>query len=265
MWMRYYNSARVHSRHGLTRWDKWLEITQQQLRLVDADLARALLTHAPETPKVDREQRVRFAGRVWNLRDVPGVMVGEKVSITYNPFDQATAYVVQHDAEGQELLLPVPQVQEGAHGFSADAARIGREMKSLPDTVAVTNRKLVERLAMGADTDEAAAAARKAKALPFGGTFDPYKHHEAALPAATVLPRRGTGLDTTTRVAQAAPELLTHFEAAKALIAKGVAMSPELVTTLKGLHPEGVSETEIDALVARLTVRAGLRVVGGGQ
>ena len=264
MWMRYYNSARVHSRHGLTRWDKWLEITQQQLRLVDADLARALLTHAPETPKVDREQRVRFAGRVWNLRDVPGVMVGEKVSITYNPFDQATAYVVQHDAEGQELLLPVPQVQEGAHGFSADAARIGREMKSLPDTVAVTNRKLVERLAMGADTDEAAAAARKAKELPFGGTFDPYKHHEAALPAATVLPRRGTGLDTTTRVAQAAPALLTHFEAAKALIAKGVAMSPELVTTLKGLHPEGVPETEIDALVARLTVRAGLRVVGGG-
>lgn len=264
MWMRYYNSARTHSRHGLTRWDKWLEITPQQLRLVDAALARQLLTHAPETPKVDREQRVRFAGRVWNLRDVPGVMVGEKVSITYNPFDQATAYVVQHDAEGQELLLPVPQVQEGAHGFSADAARIGREMKSLPDTVAVTNRKLVERLAMGADTDEAAAAARKAKQLPFGGTFDPYKHHEAALPAATVLPRRGTELDTTTRVAQAAPELLTHFEAAKALIAKGVAMSPELVITLKGLHPEGVPETEIDALVARLTVRAGLRVVGGG-
>ena len=95
MWMRYYNSVRVHSRHGLTRWAKWMEITQQQLRLVDADLARALLTHAPETPKVDREQRVRFAGRVWNLRDVPGVMVGEKVSITYNPFDQATAYVVQ--------------------------------------------------------------------------------------------------------------------------------------------------------------------------
>lgn len=34
------------------------------------------------------------------------------------------------------------------------------------------------------------------------------------------------------------------------------------MTTLKGLYPEGVPETEIDALVARLTVRAGLRVVG---
>ena len=264
-WMRYYNGVRKHSRHQLTRYVKWMEITQQQLRLVDAELARQLLTHAPETPKVDRELCVRFAGRVWNLRDVPGVMVGEKVSVTYNPFDQATAYVVQHDAQGQELLVPVPEVLEGAHGFAADAALIGREMKSLPDTVAVTNRKLVERLAMGADTDEAAAAARKAKALPFGGTFDPYKHHEAALPAVTMLPRRGTDLGAITRVAQAAPELLSHFEAAKALIAKGVAMSPELVGTLKALHPAGVPDTEIDALAARLTVRAGLRVVGGGQ
>ena len=106
-------------------------------------------------------------------------------------------------------------------------------------------------------------ARRKAKALPFGGTHDPYKHHEQALPSTTVLPRRGTELSTTTRVAQAAPELLTHFEAAKALVAKGVAMSPELLATLKNLHPDGVPETEIDALAARLMVRAGLRVVGG--
>ena len=265
LWMRYYNSVRVHSRHGLTRWAKWMEITQQQLRLVDESLARQLLTHAPETPKVDRELCVRFAGRVWSVRDVAGVMVGEKVSITYNPFDQTSAYVVQNDADGQELLVPVPEMKEGAHGFSAGAALIGREMKSLPDTVATTNRKLVERLATGTETDEAAAAARKAKALPFGGTFDPYKHHEASLPAAVPLPRRGTDLGATTRVAQAEPELLTHFEAAKALVAKGVAMSPELVGTLKSLHSEGVPETELDALVARLTVRAGLRVVGGGQ
>jgi hypothetical protein len=34
-WMRYYNSARKHTRHKMTRWAKWMEITQQQLRLVD--------------------------------------------------------------------------------------------------------------------------------------------------------------------------------------------------------------------------------------
>lgn len=263
-WMRYYNSVRVHSRHGMTRWAKWMEITAQQLRLVDATLARQLLTHEPETPKVDRELQVRFAGRVWSVRDVPNVMVGEKLSITHNPFDTATAYVVQHDADGAELLIPVPVVVEGAHGFKAGAARIGWEHKSLPDTLAASNRKLVERIATGADTDEEAAAARKAKALPFGGKLDPYKHHEE-LPAATMLPRRGTALDAGAKVAQAPAALLTHFEVAKTLVARGVAMSPELLATLKGLHPEGVPEDEIDALQARLTVRAGLRVVGGGQ
>lgn len=263
MWMRWYNSTRVHRRHGLTRWTKWMEILQQQLRLVEPGLARELLTHEPANPGVDRNFHVRFAGRVWSVRDIPGVLVGEKIAITYNPFDANTAYVVQRDAEGQELLLPVAEVKEGEHGFTEGAARIAREFKSQPDTLAVTNRKAIERLATGTETDEAAAAARKAKALPFGGKHDPYAHLED-LPAAIVLPRRGTELQAGARMAHAAPELLTHFEAAKALVGKGVVMSPELVGTLKTLHPDGVPETELDALVARLTVRAGLRVVGGG-
>jgi hypothetical protein len=50
-WMRYYNSTKQHSRHGMTRWAKWREIKPEQLRLVDAALARELLTHAPQTPK----------------------------------------------------------------------------------------------------------------------------------------------------------------------------------------------------------------------
>lgn len=263
-WMRWYNTTRMHRRHGIARWAKWMEITQAQLRLVDAALARQLLTHAPETPKVQPNLTVRFAGREWDLRDVPGVLIGERTEITYNPFDVSVAYVVQHDAEGQELLIPVPEVKTGQHGFREGAAHIGREHKALPDTVALTNRKAVERLATGSETDEAAAAARKAKALPFGGKHDPYKHHED-LPAATMLPRRGTELEPVTRVAQAAPELLTHFEAAKALLVRGVQMSPELVSTIKHLYPEGVPDDQVEALEARLKVRTGLRVVAGGQ
>ncbi len=260
-WMRWYNSTRVHRRHGMTRWAKWLEITQQQLRLVDAQMARQLLTHEPETPKVQRTLTVRFAGRSWDVQCVPGVLVGERIAITYNPFDAATAYVVQH-ANGQELLVPVPEVKTNEHGFVEGAAHIGREHKALPDTLANTNRKALERLTTGTETDEAAAAARKSKALPFGGKHDPYKHLEE-LPAATVLPRRGIELQTVARVAQAAPELLTHFEAAKALVARGLVMTPELHATLRSIHPEGVPDDQIDALHDRLTVRTTLRVVGG--
>lgn len=262
-WMRWYNSAQIHSRHGRSRWDKWREITASQLRLVDAALARQLLTHEPATPKVDVHLRVRFAGRLWSLADVEGINVGDKIAITYNPFDPACAWLVQHDAEGREQLIAVPEAQVDEHGFAADAARIGREYKAMPDTPAMTNKKRVERMATGTATDTEAAASRKAKQLPFGGAFDPYKHH-ADLPVATPLPRRGTALQpmVTTAVAE---RRLNHFDAARRLVAEhGVTMNPELLATLRGLHPDGVPEDQLADLAARLTVRAGLQLVSGG-
>lgn len=265
-WMRWFNAGKVHSRHGKTRWDKWLEITQQQLRLVDAQLARDLLTHQPETPKVDQNLCVRFSGRRWDVRDVPGVMVGEKVAITHNPFDPAKAYVVDHDAEGREQLLLVPEVQEGDHGFRVDAPLIGREYAAMPDTRADTNRKLVERIATGAATDAEAEAARKRKALPFGGTFDPYKHH-ADLPAATVLPRRGVELPVATRVPTPTlePAVLTRFEAARELRRLGVDMDPKKNERIARWYPDGVPEDQLEELKARLerADRPALRVVDG--
>lgn len=263
LWMRYYNSVRVHSRHGLTRWAKWMEITQQQLRLVGADLARQLLTHEPATPKVDRELCVRFNGRVWSVKHVPGVMVGEKLTVTFNPFNPATAYVLDRDAQGDEVLIEVPEVLRDAHGFAEGAALIGREHKALPETAADANRKLVERIATGAQTDEQAAAARKAKALPLGGTLDPYKHH-ADLPDVAMLPRRGTELQTGVATHKAPARVLSGFEAAAELRRMGLEMDREKTAQLRAWYPDGVPEDQLQALMERLTVRAGLRVVVGG-
>ena len=262
-WMISYNSTQVHGRHGLARYAKWMEITQPQLRLVGATVARDLLVHDHKTPKVDGELCVRFAGKRWSVREVPNVMIGEKLKVTYNPFNPASAYVLEVDADGHELLIEIPEVLLDAHGFAQDAALMGREMKSQPDTRADTNRKLVERLATGTTTDEAAAAARKAKQLPFGGDFNPYAHH-ADVPDATLLPRRGTELVTSLR-AQVAPErVLKGFELAARLAAKGVPMTPDLSAVLAEQYADGVPEDQLDELQARLTVRAGLRVVAGG-
>ena len=271
LWMRYYNSVPKHSRHGMARWHKWMEITQQQLRLVDAELARQLLTHEPETPKVTPALTVRFAARVWNVRDVPGVLVGERLAITYNPFDQARAYVVQPDADGNEQLIEVPEQQEGEHGFAAGAAHIAREYKAAPDTAAAANRKHIERVATGTATDAAAAAARKAKALPLPqiGGLDPYKHH-AELPAATLLPRRGTELDAGVQVSAAAEPPLTPLQACRALDRRGFGMTPERAALVRQWHPDGLPEADIHALQQRLqaheqaaAARPVLRVVGG--
>lgn len=269
-WMRYYNSVREHTRHGATRWAKWLEIRPEQLRVVDAALARELLTHTPATPKVDTFLQVRFAGRVWNVADVPGVQVGEKLPITYNPFTPAVAQVVLDGADGHEQLIDVPEVVKDAGGFATTAAHIAHEHKQLADTVVDAHRKALERLATGADTDEAAAAARKARAVPFGGQIDPFKHLDA-VPDVSVLPRRATALEpaVSTSASQLAPEprTLTHFEAARALTALGVAMTPERVAQLRQWHPDGVPdvEAELAELASRLSVRAGMRLIEGGQ
>jgi hypothetical protein len=172
--------------------------------------------------------------------------------------------LVQHNADGHEQLLAVPEVQRDAHGFAVGAARIGREHKAMPDTPAVTNRKLVERLATGAATLDDAAAARKAKTLPFGGTLDPYKHH-TDLPAVAHLPRRGTELQPT--AATSIPErLIPLFQAARRLVDEhSVAMSPDLLATLRGLHPDDVPEEQLAALATRLNLRARMRVVNGGR
>ena len=262
-WMCWYNTARVHSRHGLSRWQKWMEITQQQLRLVDGDLARKMLTHEPARPKVDREFTVRFDGRVWNVKDVPNVLVGERLAITHNPFNPACAYVVDRDASGNELLIEIPEVKRDEHGFSADAALIGREFKSLADTQANTNRKALERMAMGVATDEQAKVARKAKQLPFGGTVDPYKHLQD-LPAATMLPRKGTELQPAVATRDAPAAILNRFEIATRLRAMGMQMDREKSSQIQSWYPDGIAEDQMQALYNRLTVRAGLRVVAGG-
>ena len=232
---------------------------------MDIDVARRLLTHTPDSRKVSGTLTVQFDGVEYDVRGIPGVMVGESLQIALSPYQRGAALVVQCDADGRETLTPVPAVERNDAGFRLDAPVIGEEWARQADTRADTNRKAVERVAMDADTDAEAEARRKAKALPFGGRVDPYKVIDQA-PQRTFLPRRGADLVPAVSVSStAAPvRVLTQFEAAEALGAMGVAMSRELVASLKALHPDGVPEDQIDALRDRLTVRAGLRVVAGG-
>lgn len=261
-WMRWYNGTRIHSRHRATRYAKWMEITQEQLRVVDAALARELLTHAPARRKVDQWLRVEFAGKSWDVRQVPNVMIGEWLHITYNPFRPDIALVVDTGDDGRERLTEIPQVVEAEHGFVEGAALIGREYKRPADTVADTNRKLVERIATDTATDTEAEAARKAKKLPFNGRVNPYKHLDD-VPDVIPLPRRATELTPAIGTARAASErLLTHFQAAQELLRRGVTLTADTHASIAEWHPEGVPETEIEQLQQRLVTRAGLRVVG---
>jgi hypothetical protein len=265
-WACWYNGNKVHSRHGKTRFDQWMTIAQEQLRIAPPpELCFELLTHTPESRKVTDTLTVSFKAREFDVSTVPGVMIGEKLQITLNPYVADAAQVVLKDADGNELLHSIPVVGRNQDGFREDANTIGEDYGRPADTVLETNRKEVERFVYSAETDTEAATKRAAGATPFASRIDPYKVIDQA-PQRTFLPKRGAELATnvTTASTPLPVRTLTTFEAAQALVAMGITMNAELVSTLRSLHPDGVPEDQLEALQARLTVRTGLRVVAGG-
>lgn len=261
-WCQWFNASKTHTRHGLTRLMKWMEITAGQLLLVDVERARYLFTREPKPCRVNDALRIQFEGRVWDVSSVPEVRVRERLAVTANPLNPDTCYAVLM-ADGQEVLHPLPVVATDAHGFEETAILIGREIKRPADTVADTARKRIERLVMGADTDEQAASARKARALPFGGRIDPYKHLDD-LPEVTPLPRRGTAVDLGAPKVVEPP--LTHAEAAMQLKPRVENWGPAHYAEVQLRYPDGVPAADLDALVEQFTrhLRAPLRAIGGG-
>lgn len=267
-WQRWYNATKEHSRHGNTRYGQWQTIRPEQLRIAPPpELCRQLLTHTPVQRKVNPYLRVEFEGAQYDVSAVPRIMVGEKVWVTYNPYNREAAFIVDADEQGKEQLHAAPLVAKGQDGFSqgAHANVIGQDWQRPAHTRADQHRQEIELLVMQAQSLQEAAAKRKAKALPFGGRIDPEKHiRDATLPL--YLPSRGTALEpAVTTAASVAPErTLTHFEAAQALRAQhGVEMDKTKFAQLAAWHPNGVPEGQLPELAHKLAVRATLRVVGG--
>ena len=264
-WAKWFNANKIHSRHGRTRYEQWMSITTEQLRLAPSvELCRELLTHEPEARKVSDTLSVSFKGREFDVRNVPNVMVGEKLKLAINPWVADAAMVVDTDAEGNELLISVPVVVRDDAGFREDGNVIGEDWARPADTQLDTNRKEVSMAAYDASTLEELEAKRKAKALPFSGRIDPYKVIEQA-PDRTFIPKRGTELVTNvTTSSTATARVLNAFEAAKALQGMGMSMDREKSSQLRAWYPEGVPEDELQAVYDRLTMRGQLRVVAGG-
>lgn len=163
-----------------------------------------------------------------------------------------------------------PEREFDAYGRSLSAAVIGQEYRSAPHTAAQIAGKRIAEATYGAGTTLEQAEQAKAR------NVRPFQHLNGGRGATAhthlgqgEMPTRLLPAPDTQRAAEldalrlgAAVRTLTHFDAAHALVARGLAMSAELVATLKSLHPDGVPDAELDALHRRLSVRGQMRVVG---
>lgn len=281
VWARSYNAMREHSRTGVTRRDGWLRITPEQLVFAPAiDVLQQLPNSTPKEVTV-RDCMIRFGG-LFDVRDVPGLTNGSKVTVVRNALDDGCVRVIlEPERDGGPVRHYLAQrIGRDDNGFLDGAAQIGTEFSSVPQGPAEARKKSIERLVMDVSTDEAAAAARKAKRLPFGGRIDPMKHLRD-VEIAPAIPRAGIASTVQApdvlagrRIEPAAIKHqyppLSHTVAAlriKPLLERmGHAWQPSMFAVIAQRYPDGVPVDAIEALAAELvpTVRSGLRLVDGG-
>lgn len=251
-WMRNFNGRAIHSRHGLTRYGAWLKITPEQLVIApDVTVCRNLAVSAPISRKVSDKLTISFGGSLFDVSTLPGVMVGQTVMVTRNPWHDDRAQIVIVGEDGRENFHLVPRLERDDFGFVSNAAEIGTEYMRHADTPAQTAAKAVEQVAMGVDTAAAIEAARKAGALPFAGRIDPYKPiSDTALPH--YLPRRGQAHGLVPPVVVQVK--LGHVEAARRIKERvGDAWTADRFRMLTDRFPDGVPEDAIDMLAAEVT------------
>lgn len=275
-WCRAYNATRTHSRTGLSRRDAWLRITPAQLRLAPSpEVLRELVMANPKVCTV-RDQRIKFGGQKWEVRDLPGVFELQKLRVAVNAFDSDSVRVLVTGEDGRPAHFLAPRVQLGEWGFGVNDACVGEGFRSMPDSPVDAVRKEISRVAMGARTDAEAAAARKAKRVAFGGDLAPEQRWRAAnVPDA--LPRAGTPHDVQapdrvepqrplpTIRPEYTPTPLSHLEMARGmkrlLEDRGGTWSTELYVRMTALWPDGLPEERLDESLPAL-LRGGLRVAG---
>lgn len=260
-WRAWFNSTRIHRRHGQARSAMWLTIREEQLvKAPPLAICRELAVAEPDSRKVTPKLRVSFRGQEYDVAKVPGVSVGDNVMVTINPWRDDAAQVVEIGADGGRIVHVVPRIATDDLGFATGAAVIGEEHKTHAETPAQQKRREVNRLAWGE-----AEAPRKGRALPFEGKLNPWKIIEEGQNQPDYMPRRGTPHPV------AAPEVVTpplnHIEAAKQLRPRIPAWGPEHLAWLKEKFPGGVPAGELEAVVNHFSHPAAgtpmLRVVGG--
>jgi len=264
-WSRYFNATAIHTRTGMTRFAKWMEITTDQLRIAPGiERCRELAVSAAETRKVNTHLEISWQGNQYDVSDVPNIAVGQSLLITSNPWrDDDTAQVVYVDDEGHEKYKIIEKLGEGNHNFGQSAAIIGKEYKSHARTETEKRREQLEQLATGTRSAAEAEEHRKKKRRTFAD-INPHADVEQ-YQEPVFMPKAGTDLEV--KGPTVASQTLSLVEAAKRLKGRmGSLWKAEYFKWLKKHYAAGVPEEALDGIEVQLRKAPeapSLKVVGG--
>lgn len=247
-WRQYFNATQIHSRHGMTRNAAWLKIKEDELIIAPpADVLHELAVTAPESRVVSTFLTVSYKGKEFDVKDVPGVLVGEKILICRNPTKELGLQAIIVDKDSNETYHVLPEIIKNEYGFNVDAPVIGESYQSKGDTDASRNLKAIELVATDTDTLEQAEAVRKAQAKGrndgfMGGKYDSL----AVMDQAEVLPhlpRRG--VEHELKAKTVVMPMMSLMQTAKALRIELGEWEVRYFAWLQDHYPNGIREDEV--------------------
>ncbi|MGY8873236.1 MAG: hypothetical protein ACKVJE_22655, partial [Pseudomonadales bacterium] len=278
-WSHMYNGTIKHTRHNHSRFGLWQTIKQEQLRLCpDRELCKALLEKVrPIARTVRGDLTITFAiagagSNTYSVECIPNVAIGEKVDVTYNPYQVPAVIAIYEDIDGLKVHYDLQPIEKDAAGFDLSAPVFGESYKPVRDTPVDTTRKEMNRAAYGVETDLEVKQARKARIPAFEGRIDPFADVKQAV-VPDYMERKGQALKVT------APTRHTDLKLSYAKVVPMVRDSIGLMTgsdevkrltrIFKQRYPEGIPEEavydftkEMDAL---LCVNENLKRVKNGE
>lgn len=186
-WAQMYNGTTRHRRHGHTRYGMWQTIRPEQLRICPPrELCLSLLQrNAPVDRVVAGDLTISYAiagvgSHRYSVRCIPDVCIGDKVKVTYNPYQAPNVTVIHENLDGEKIHYDIEPIELDAAGFKLSSPVYGENYDTVRDTPVDVMKKQMNRQAYGVDTDQEVKEARKARKPAFGGQIDPFADVKAA-------------------------------------------------------------------------------------
>jgi hypothetical protein len=256
-WQTWYNATQNHTRHGMTRTACWMLIKPEQLReLPPEDILRDLFAEPEKECTVDGTYRISFRGKEYGLKLIKGLFRGAKVKAVLKPFKWPVIDVI-HNEQAYEVH-PVERLSPMQGGFSVNAAIIGREYKSQPETPTQKARKRFNNMAYGKDGLDERGEPKKG-AVPFAG-ITVHGIHAEKVGNLAFIEKAGTPIQVDRSVSE--DRRIGIMEFLKRLRAEAGPISRQLNAELRARFGDSISEREAEEVIREFS-RGGTSSKGG--
>jgi len=263
---------RPHMAEPKARFDLWQIIHQfNKLReLPDPDLCRYLLSSDPVERDVQLDLSISFkhpsAKRTmsYSLKHVPGIYKKQKIKVSPLIYGNSEVLIYVEDYLGDVQTFKVEPIEHDAFsGFPVNAAIIGQEMKSPPDTCIEKASKAADQLSYPGLNQEEIKKAKNKGVTPFNGTLNAHSHL-ADIQLPVYLPKQGTEIHIPNHAVSVIKQL-NPVEISKRLAVEiGRVEGFSFFNWVKEHYPEGVTEDKISDLVEQINqqTQAAIRSTG---